>query len=578
MAVGTGKGKRMKERLGKPLPLGVAAENGKMNFSVAVPEGKDCSLLLYRAGDREPYQEYPMEAALGEVRCLGLEDIEDCMEYNYRIGDEIVVDPRAKSLPGREIWGEERDIQKHQVRGVLREDPFDWEGDVPLDLPLHQVIAYSLHVRGFTKDAFSKVKDKGTFEGVIEKLPYLKELGINQIQCMPVYEFQECGRYRNYWGYGPAWYFAPKSAYSACGNGPLSLKQMVKACHQEGIEVALEMPFAEGTPGFVAEDCLRYYRMEYHIDGFILNPLNAPMESVCQDPILKKTKILRHDLEFMNTMRRFLKGDEGMVDSVIYWLRHVTGREGAFNSITGHTGFTLNDLVSYDGKHNEANGENNEDGPDYNYSWNCGAEGPTRKKAVQELRERQRRNGMFLLLTAQGTPCLLAGDEFGNSQKGNNNVYCQDNPTGWLNWRKLEKEKEFFRFVKELIYLRKSYPVLCPAEEMRGMDQTRCGVPDVSYHGENAWQVSSEVSSRQLGVYYSGAVTGGEDCFVAYNMHWLEHRFAIPALPKGKEWYVAATTDEGILEQPRRLKKQRQIELKARTIMILAGRQKADEP
>ena len=235
--------------MGKPLPLGVTAAQGRINFSVAVPEGRACSLLLYRAGEEEPWKEYPMEDRLGDVRYLALEDVEsECREYNYRMGDEIVADPRARALAGREVWGEARDIQKHQVRGVLSQEVFDWEGDRPLELPANHLVAYSLHVRGFTKDRHSKVRSKGTFEGVIEKLPYLKDLGINQIQCMPVYEFEECGRYRNYWGYGPGWYFAPKSAYSACGDGPLSLKKMVKACHREGIEVVLEMPFAEEVP------------------------------------------------------------------------------------------------------------------------------------------------------------------------------------------------------------------------------------------------------------------------------------------------------------------------------------------
>ena len=484
MAVAAGKGNYMKKTEGKPLPLGASGEGEKINFSVAVPEGKPCSLLLYRTGEEKPCLEYPMEEIFGEVRYLALEDLEkDCREYNYQVGGEIFVDPRARALAGRGAWGEERDVQKHQVRGVIEKSDYDWEGDAPLELPDHQVVAYSLHVRGFTRDPYSRVKNKGMFEGIVEKLPYLKKLGVNQIQCMPVYEFEGQGRYQNYWGYGPAYWFAPKSAYSAQGDGARSLKDLVKACHSQGIEIVLEMPFTEGVAGFLVEECLRYYRMEYHIDGFILNPLTAPMDSIRQDPLLRKTKILQHDMEFMNTMRRFLKGDEGMVDSVIYWLRHIS-KEGVCNTITGHTGFTLNDLVSYDGKHNEANGENNTDGPDYNYSWNCGAEGPTRKKEVLQLRERQMRNALFLLLTAQGTPCLLAGDEFANSQKGNNNVYCQDNPTGWLNWRKLEKEERFCGFVKDLIRLRKEYPVLCPAREMLGLDQTRCGVPDVTYHGE----------------------------------------------------------------------------------------------
>lgn len=212
---------------------------------------------------------------------------------------------------------------------------------------------------------------------------------------------------------------------------------------------------------------------------------------------------MTHQTGFQTVMRRFLKGDEGMVGDVIYWLRHSSEGEGIFNNIAGHTGFTMYDMVSYDGKHNEANGEQNQDGPDYNYSWNCGAEGPTKKKSVLELRKKQLYNAWFLLLTAQGTPCILAGDEFANTQKGNNNVYCQDNSTAWLDWRKLEKEAELHAFVKALIRIRKQYPVFAPAKEMQGLDKTRCGVPDVSYHGESAWRTPSEVYSRQLGVYYA---------------------------------------------------------------------------
>ena len=544
-----------------------------MNFSVAVPEGERCWLLLYRAGEEEPKERYEMTEAIGEVRFLALEGMDPAdYEYNYMIGGEVTVDPYARGLAGRDIWGKERDIQKHEVRGVLKNGRYDWEGDEPLKLPFHSIVAYSLHVRGFTKHTSSGVEKKGTFSGVVEKLPYLKDLGINQIQCMPVYEFEECGRFRNYWGYGPAYYFAPKSAYAASGDGERELKDMVKACHKAGIEVVLEMPFTGTVPKQMIEECLRYYMMEYHVDGFILNPVVAPMEGIYADPVLKKTKIMVHQLGFQTVMRRFLKGDEGMVPEVMHWLRHNSREEGIFNYIANHNGFTLCDLVSYDGKHNEANGENNQDGPDYNFSWNCGAEGPTRKKGVLELRDRQMKNAFALVLLAQGTPCILAGDEFANSQKGNNNVYCQDNLTGWLDWRKLEREEELFAFVKGLIAIRKGYPVFCPEEELRGMDQTCCGVPDVSYHGENAWQAPSEVSSRQLGVYYSGAVLEGEDCFVAYNMHWLKHTFALPALPKGKKWYQIASTEDGILKKAELLKNQRSVELDERTVMMLAGR------
>lgn len=566
----------MREVQGQPLPLGINISGDHVNFSVAVPEGERCWLLLYRAGEEEPKERYEMTEAIGEVRFLALEGMDPAdYEYNYMIGGEVTVDPYARGLAGRDIWGKERDIQKHEVRGVLKNGRYDWEGDEPLKLPFHSIVAYSLHVRGFTKHTSSGVEKKGTFSGVVEKLPYLKDLGINQIQCMPVYEFEECGRFRNYWGYGQAYYFAPKSAYAASGDGERELKDMVKACHKEGIEVVLEMPFTGDTSKQLMEECLRYYCLEYHIDGFLLNPYVAPMDAIHADPILKHTKILVHDTGFQTVMRRFLKGDEGMVRDVMYWLRHQSETKEILNMITGQTGFTLRDLVSYDGKHNEANGEQNQDGPDYNYSWNCGAEGPSRKKAVTELRKNQTRNAFFLLLLAQGTPCILAGDEFGNTQKGNNNVYCQDNPVGWLDWSGLEKHPELHDFVKELIAFRKKHPVFWPEKEMTGMTYSKKGVPDVSYHGENAWRVPLEVSSRQLGVYYSGADQTGEndeDCFVAYNMHWLEHTFALPALPKGKKWYRIASTQEGILDKAEPLDDQKFAEVKERTIMIFSGR------
>ena len=566
----------MREVQGQPLPLGINISGDHVNFSVAVPEGERCWLLLYRAGEEEPKERYEMTEAIGEVRFLALEGMDPAdYEYNYMIGGEVTVDPYARGLAGRDIWGKERDIQKHEVRGVLKNGRYDWEGDEPLKLPFHSIVAYSLHVRGFTKHTSSGVEKKGTFSGVVEKLSYLKDLGINQIQCMPVYEFEECGRFRNYWGYGQAYYFAPKSAYAASGDGERELKDMVKACHKEGIEVVLEMPFTGDTSKQLMEECLRYYCLEYHIDGFLLNPYVAPMDAIHADPILKHTKILVHDTGFQTVMRRFLKGDEGMVRDVMYWLRHQSETKEILNMITGQTGFTLRDLVSYDGKHNEANGEQNQDGPDYNYSWNCGAEGPSRKKAVTELRKNQTRNAFFLLLLAQGTPCILAGDEFGNTQKGNNNVYCQDNPVGWLDWSGLEKHPELHDFVKELIAFRKKHPVFWPEKEMTGMTYSKKGVPDVSYHGENAWRVPLEVSSRQLGVYYSGTDRtgeGDEDCFVAYNMHWLEHTFALPALPRGKKWYLIASTQEGILDKAEPLDDQKFAEVKERTIMIFSGR------
>lgn len=562
----------MREVQGYPLPLGVQISKDRVNFSIAVPADKDCQLLLYHTGRKKPCRQFDMKPMIGEVRCIALEDIEPGdYEYNYLINKEVVTDPYVKAIAGKERWGVKKELSEHEIRGRLQMSDYDWEGDHTLQIPYHQVIAYSLHIRGFTRHPSSKVKAKGTFQGVIEKLEYLKDLGINQIHCMPVYEFEECQIYRNYWGYGAGSYFAPKSAYSADGDGARGLKDMVKACHRSGIEVVLEMPFCTAADKMMMLECLRYYVMEYHIDGFILNPFVISTESVHADPFLKNTKIMEHKLGFQTVMRRFLKGDEGMIHDVIYWLKHHSKEQGIFNYITDQNGFTLNDLVSYDAKHNEENGEHNQDGPDYNYSWNCGAEGLTRKKAVLELRKNQMRNALFLLLLSQGVPCILAGDEFANSQKGNNNVYCQDNPIGWLNWRNLLKEQEMYQFVKQLIKFRKKYRLFHQEKELLGIDQSGCGMPDVSYHGEMAWRASTEVASRQIGIYYSSQDKEEADCFVAYNMHWLEHEFALPALKKGRKWYRAASTKEGILKDLVVLENQRNIELDEREIVVLVS-------
>ena len=386
---------------------------------------------------------------------------------------------------------------------------------------------------------------------------------------MPVYEFQEdMGSYRNYWGYGTGYYFAPKAAYAAFDDAQTELKDLVKACHKAGIEVVLEMPFTEKILPQTALECLRFYLLEYHVDGFVVNPYNVPWDSLNADPILKGAKIFKKEEGFQNSMRRFLKGDEGMVREVIRQLCRRTPEDGCCNYITSHTGFTLCDLVSYDGKHNEANGERNQDGPDYNYSWNCGTEGPSRKRSVMTLRKNQMKNAFLLLLLSQGTPCILAGDEFGNTQDGNNNVYCQDNETAWLNWGRQKSYEDLFRFVKRLIALRKFNPVFHQRQALLGLDRTACGIPDVSYHGESAWQVQDAVVSRQLGVLYSWEDTFW---FVAYNMHWEAHEFALPALKKEMKWYQVAGTEE-VPDEAECLKEQKMIEVKARTIILLQGR------
>lgn len=559
----------MKTAVGFPFPQGCTVEGQTANFSVAVPEGQTCELIIYKKGARASAfsQEMPYSDVAGNLHFLSvvLEQPED-YEYCYKIGGKIVPDPYGKAFSGREHWSVSKEKRKLRTRIVT--DTFDWEKSQFPHLKKEDVIAYSLHVRGFTKHSSSGVAHKGTFDGVTEKLPYLQKLGINQIHLMPVYEFDENQRHVNYWGYGKAYFFAPKASYAA-GDPVNEMKSLVRQMHLAGIEVILEMPFTEGTTFSLILDCLRYWVMQYHVDGFIVNPYICNPDELAKDPVLAKSKILKKEDGFQNVMRRFLKGDEGMIRDVICQLKNQDTQ--LYNYIASHNGFTLCDVVSYDGKHNEANGENNLDGPDYNYSWNCGAEGNSRKKAVNELRKNQIFNAFFLLLFAQGMPCILSGDEFMNTQKGNNNAYCQDNLISWLDWNQLSRQEELYTFVCRLIALRKA----CMKQTAKKSEDTmgRSGIPQISYHGEDAWQMPAGRASRQLGVFYHEESTE-KDFYIAYNMHWLSHSFALPSLPKGMEWVCIAGTKEGVLDEKEAVPvKDKKVQLEERTIKVFVGRQ-----
>ena len=561
----------MKTAVGFPFPQGCTVEGQTANFSVAVPEGQTCELIIYKKGARASAfsQEMPYSDVAGNLHFLSvvLEQPED-YEYCYKIGGKMVPDPYGKAFSGREHWSVSKGKEKRKLRTRIVTDTFDWGKSQFPHLKKEDVIAYSLHVRGFTKHSSSGVAHKGTFDGVTEKLPYLQKLGINQIHLMPVYEFDENQRHVNYWGYGKAYFFAPKASYAA-GDPVNEMKSLVRQMHLAGIEVILEMPFTEGTTFSLILDCLRYWVMQYHVDGFIVNPYICNPDELAKDPVLAKSKILKKEDGFQNVMRRFLKGDEGMIRDVICQLKNQDTQ--LYNYIASHNGFTLCDVVSYDGKHNEANGENNLDGPDYNYSWNCGAEGNSRKKAVNELRKNQIFNAFFLLLFAQGMPCILSGDEFMNTQKGNNNAYCQDNLISWLDWNQLSRREELYTFVCRLIALRKA----CMKQTAKKSEDTmgRSGIPQISYHGEDAWQMPAGRASRQLGVFYHEESTE-KDFYIAYNMHWLSHSFALPSLPKGMEWVCIAGTKEGVLDEKEAVPvKDKKVQLEERTIKVFVGRQ-----
>lgn len=375
---------------------------------------------------------------------------------------------------------------------------------------------------------------------------------------------------------------------------------MVKELHKNGIEVIMQFYFEKENPGFILE-VLKYWRIEYHVDGFHLKGDPIPLALLATEALLKDTKLFYYSFpyeelytdvmqpsyrhlasyrdDFMYDMRRYLKGDENMLPAVLGHLRHNSDNHGVVQYVTNYYGFTLADLVSYERKHNQANGEENRDGNEYNYSWNCGVEGASRKKSVTALRRQQMRNAFNLLFLSQASPLFLAGDEFGNSQKGNNNPYCLDNEISWLNWNGLEKNKDWFEYVKSLIAFRKAHPVLQGIRPLHLMDTLACGYPDVSYHGSQAWRPELENYNRHVGIMYCGAYgkknrkEEDNSIFIAYNMHWQKRKLALPKLTKGKNWYVLSTTEKAAPlpkaeDKLEKVESGQEIELKPRTIVI----------
>ncbi|MBQ7840147.1 MAG: hypothetical protein IJ390_06650 [Lachnospiraceae bacterium] len=606
---------------GKPYPLGMTVTGKRECNLAAVLQGKEeCGVVLYpKDGSDQIRIPFGNENKVGNIYCMKLSGIRvRNFAYNFYAGEEIITDPYAKQILGNEKWGEK--VDPELCAEDLSED-FDWEEDTPLMTPLCDSIIYQLHVRGFTKHPSSRVKKKGTFAGIAEKIPYLKTLGITAVELMPAYEFTELesakrsvfgmaeakNRYMelpaeskppriNYWGFKKGYYFAPKASYSSTKSPSLEFKCMVKALHESGIEVIMQFYFPkEIRQGFILE-VLKYWVYEYHIDGVHLLGDSIPTTLVATYPLLSNTKLFYygfncHEIygssdvpayknlacyqdDFLYDMRRYLKGDEDMLGAVLAQLKKNPAQTGVVNYIANYEGFTLADLVCYERKHNEANGEEDRDGNPYNASWNCGVEGKSKKKTIEALRAKQMRNAMMLLLFAQGTPMIVAGDEFGHSKDGNNNSWCQDNEVNWLNWNQTRTNKEFLDFVKAAITLRRSHPILHKPDELTMMDFIACGFPDLSWHDREAWRLSIDRISREAGVMYCGCYAKvdrqmDDDFFyIAYNMHWEEKELALPQLKGGLHWEKvmdsadASTASDGeILEK--------KIMVPARSIQIL---------
>jgi isoamylase len=654
-----------KLRPGRPLPFGATIVPGGVNFSVFSRHAVSCELVLFNKREKEPFAVIPFldEFRIGHVFTMIVFDLNyEEIEYGFRMDGpnsfaeghwfdkkKILCDPYARAIGGRDVWGVDPDwTDPYQHRARIVYDDFDWEGDRALEHPMEDLIIYEMHVRSFTCHPSSGAKHPGTFSGIREKIPYLKKLGVNCIEIMPVFEFDEFENSRisktgrrlmNYWGYSTVGFFAPKAGYAATGKFGMQvdeLKTLVRDLHSNGIEVILDVVYnhtAEGnekgpyvnfrgvdnktyyilTPeGYyynfsgcgntlncnnpivrsMIVDSLRYWASEYHIDGFRFDlasilgrdqngaPLPNPplLESLAFDPILGKCKLIAEAWDaggmyqvgsfpswgrwaewngkYRDDMRKFVKGDMGVIGGVAQRLqgspdlyaRLNRGATASINFLTCHDGFTLMDMLSYNGKHNDENGENNQDGSNDNDSWNCGWEGPSTDPQLNALRAKQAKNAITLLMVSQGVPMILSGDEFGHTQGGNNNAYCQDNEISWVNWDLLKKNKEIFEFASKLIAFRKAHPVLRNSRHFQNRDYVGSGLPDISWHGTQPWKADWSATNRLLafmlcGKHAKGGQAPDSHMYVAMNMHWEGHAFGLPQVPEGRKWHVAVNTD-----------------------------------
>lgn len=631
---------------------GATALREGVNFTVCSLEATAVELLLYHRGEKKPYAvlPFPKHYRIGGVYSMivfGL-DIYD-FEYAYRVDGpyapekgliydktQPLLDPYARAVTGQSVWGEQPN-QDHGYRARVVVNDFDWGDHVDPVRPIQDLIIYELHVRGFTKDASSGVEHPGTFAGIREKIPYLKDLGITAVELMPVFEFDETmGRREingrmllDYWGYNPVSFFAPNTSYTAqkeFNREGDELKGLIRELNANGIEVILDVVFnhtAEGNEkgpffsfkGFdnrvyymltpeglyynfsgcgntlncnhpvvqqMILECLRYWTIEYHVDGFRFDlasilgrnedgsPMNQPplLKNLAGDPVLRNVKLIAEAWDagglyqvgsfpaftrwaewngkYRDDMRSFLKGDywfaaaaaNRLTGSMDLYTGQYKGYDSSINFITCHDGFSLWDLYSYNGKHNEDNGWNNSDGHDDNRSWNCGEEGETSDPEIQKLRLRMMKNACLALMCSRGTPMFLAGDEFGDTRFGNNNPYCQDNGISWLDWNRLKTNRELYRFFKKMIRFRKEHPAIRSDQE-----PSETGFPTVSVHTDKPFEHEINSDTKALAVCYAGKTGQGEDLvYVALNVYWEEQRFELPKLPEAYEWRCFADT------------------------------------
>lgn len=606
--------------------LGLKKENDHYIFEAAV-RTEQLFLNLYHKNRRVRQIAFDPADRIGDVWHLELPVTSAIplteLSYCYEADGRIFTDPNGTVFEGRKSFGNLKDgtrILKTPIgeATAIPESSEAWRQDRALDLPYEDSIIYRLHVRGFTEHHSSGLDHelRGSFQGILEKIPYLEALGVTTLELMPPYEFNEVmlpdyghdnpyeielrptGRI-NYWGFTKdALQLAPKSSFTSDHKNPRNeFRKLVHTLHAHGMEIVVDLYFTSETIPDHIVNVMRYWRIHYHVDGIHLIGA-APYSVIARDPWLSRFKIWADSWQgqipetpthgaaeaapgryladyndgFQNDMRRILKGDESMLPTLMQRVRENPSNRASIQYMANVSGMSLMDVLSYDRKHNEENHEDNRDGTDQNYSWNCGEEGPTRKKSIKLLRKKMWRNAWLLLMLSQGTPLIHAGDEFGQSRLGNNNPYCQDNPTNWLDWRLIDRNRELYDFARYAIQFRKQHPVFHQGTALRQMDYRSVGIPDISFHGENAWRPDSENFRRQLGVMYAGAYAGDDTFLVLYNMHWEKHSFLLAHPPLGMKWAAVIDTAmeemNGIYPEERRLLEERYT-VEPRSIVVL---------
>lgn len=637
---------------GQPQPYGVSNLSEGVNFAVFSRHATTLSLVLFQPGELDPFLEFPFDPKInrtGDVWHICLRGLMPGFEYGYRVvretpeespihrfdGEKVLLDPYARAISGPSLWRESTRAASRagNWRGLLVIDKFNWEMDQPLNRHLADAVIYEMHVRGFTRHDSACVAQPGTFLGVIDKIPYLQELGVTAVELLPVVEFDEADNYRknpltgeilhNFWGYHPLSFFAPKSAYAVDkrpGAQIREFKAMVKELHKAGIEVILDVVFNHTGEGneqgrtismrgldnsvyYIVDpetgeyanysgcgntvncnhpvvrdliiDALCYWVTEMHVDGFRFDLAsilgrgpdgevltNPPLlERIAGNPVLANTKLIAEAWDaaglyqvgtfpnfgrwaewngkFRDDLRRFIRGDLAMVPVLATRLAGSSdlyqddGRAPyhSINFVTSHDGFTLADLVSYTEKHNEGNGESGADGDNHNLSANHGAEGPSEDPVINALRDKQVRNLASLLILAHGVPMLLAGDEMGRSQQGNNNAWCQDNALSWIDWSNLESNRELFTFFQHLIAFRQQHALLRP----RHFEGEESGEHCLTWHGCRLHEPDWSETSQSLAMHLQGTSDESEIYLIAH-ASTKAAEFALPGAANNKPW------------------------------------------